>query len=114
MAPAGRTQHRETGKRMRFGSLLAVGSVAAGGYWLMQRARANRRPLQLDGSVVLITGASSGIGRAYAHEFAKHGARLVLAARRVEMLEALRQELAPTEVLVVPTDVTDPAQLQAL
>ena len=45
-----------------------------------------------------------------------HGAKIVLAARRAEKLEEVRQEIAPdaAEVLVVPTDVTDSAQLQAL
>lgn len=58
---------------------------------------------------VVITGASSGIGRATAEAFAHAGIRLVLAARRAEALQATaavcRQHGA--EVLVVPTDVTD-------
>jgi 3-hydroxy acid dehydrogenase / malonic semialdehyde reductase len=47
----------------------------------------------LKGGVVFITGASSGIGAACARAFAKEGARLLLAARRVERLEAMEVDL---------------------
>lgn len=59
---------------------------------------------------VLVTGASSGIGRATAQLLASQGARLVLAARSEEALEQARQECVgrgASDVLVVPTDVTD-------
>jgi 3-hydroxy acid dehydrogenase / malonic semialdehyde reductase len=59
---------------------------------------------------VLITGASSGIGMACARAFASRGARLVLAARRVERVEALAAELAGehgTDSHVVQLDVRD-------
>ena len=70
----------------------------------------------LHGRSVVITGASSGIGRAAAIAFAKRGANLVLAARRVEKLEEVKREVEALGVkaLVVPTDVTDPAQVQRL
>jgi NAD(P)-dependent dehydrogenase (short-subunit alcohol dehydrogenase family) len=66
--------------------------------------------------VVVITGASSGIGRATAHAFARRGADLVLAARRAEMLGEVERECAAlgATAIGVPTDVTDEAQVEAL
>ncbi len=57
--------------------------------------------------VVIITGASSGIGKALAYEFASRGARLVLGARRTERLSEIEEELTTTEILSVKTDVSD-------
>jgi uncharacterized protein len=56
-------------------------------------------------SVVLVTGASSGIGRATALAFAHAGARLAVAARRKELLDEVAAQ-AGRDVLVLPTDVT--------
>jgi short-subunit dehydrogenase len=60
---------------------------------------------------VLITGASSGIGRALAGEFARHGARLALVARNAEKLKAVAQSL-PGQPWVLPADVTKPDEVQ--
>src|SRR4051794_31243304 len=66
--------------------------------------------------VVVITGASSGIGRATAVEFAKLGSKGVCAARGTEALDSLVAEIAADggEALAVPTDVTDAAQVYQL
>ena len=60
----------------------------------------------MNGKVVIITGASSGIGKALAFEFASQGCNLVLAARRIGMLEMIKEALAPAEVLLQQTDVS--------
>jgi ribitol 2-dehydrogenase len=70
-------------------------------------------PGDLDGKVVIITGASSGIGAATARELARQGCRLTLAARSKDRLEALAGELG-AEALVAPTDVTVAAEVQAM
>jgi NAD(P)-dependent dehydrogenase (short-subunit alcohol dehydrogenase family) len=71
---------------------------------------------KLQDRVVVITGASSGIGREAARAFAQRGAKLVLAARRTEALHetARAAGVAPDRVLIVPTDVSDEAQVSAL
>ncbi|MFZ0662957.1 MAG: SDR family NAD(P)-dependent oxidoreductase [Acidobacteriaceae bacterium] len=67
---------------------------------------------ELKGSVVFITGASAGIGEACAYAFAREGARLLLAARRLERLEAMRGQLmeeGAAEVHALKLDVRDRA-----
>lgn len=68
------------------------------------------------GQVVIVTGASAGIGKALALLLAGQGAKVVIAARRAERLEEIASEcrLLGAEVLVVPTDVADEAQCKAL
>ena len=56
--------------------------------------------------VVVITGASSGIGKALAEKYAAEGWNLVLAARRIERLQALKDMWPQAEILAVQTDVT--------
>lgn len=95
---------------MRLGWRLVLASVVSGiGYWLARYLRPKHSTLVLNDKVVMITGASSGIGRALAFAFARRGARVVLAARNEDRLEAVRREIEPytSDVLIVPTDVTD-------
>lgn len=79
-----------------------------------QPKKTKQRPLA--GEVALITGASSGIGAATAQELARRGARVVLAARRQDELEAEARAIARLggEALVVPTDMSDAAQVARL
>lgn len=60
----------------------------------------------MQNKVVVITGASSGIGMALAKKYASEGWNLVLAARRIERLQELKNQLDTVEVLPVETDVT--------
>ena len=63
--------------------------------------------MDLTGKIVIVTGASSGIGEATARLLYEAGAQPVLAARRTDRLTALSEQLGGA--LAVPTDVTDPA-----
>lgn len=78
------------------------------------RATMNYKPLQE--KTVVITGASSGAGRATAIEFARYGAKILLAARNMEALdevEAICREMGAL-ALAVQTDVTDAAAMKKL
>jgi NADP-dependent 3-hydroxy acid dehydrogenase YdfG len=66
------------------------------------------------GKVVVITGASSGLGEAAARLLSAQGAKVVLGARRLERLEALAAELHLPPGAVVQTDVTDVEQVRNL
>ncbi|WP_152767536.1 SDR family oxidoreductase [Paraburkholderia franconis] len=68
----------------------------------------------IENKVVVITGASSGLGAETARHLAKAGARVVLGARRIERLESLSSELRLHPEAMQKTDVTDRAQMQAL
>jgi NAD(P)-dependent dehydrogenase (short-subunit alcohol dehydrogenase family) len=69
----------------------------------------------LDGKVVVVTGASSGVGRAIARAAGERGARVALLARGVEGLHAAAKEIARTggESLVLPVDVADARSVDA-
>lgn len=64
--------------------------------------------------VVVITGASSGLGEATARRLARSGAKLVLGARRLDRMQTLAKELSLGDRACLRTDVTDRAQVQAL
>lgn len=66
-----------------------------------------------DGKVVVITGASEGIGAALAEEIARRGGRVVAAARTKEKLEALTARIGG-DAIAVPTDVTVRAEVERL
>lgn len=91
--------------------LLVVFTVAL---VVWDRVRPAKGMTQFAGKVVLITGASSGIGTALAKQFAKLGAKLVLVARRGDVLNNLKTELAlpDGDVLIIPADITQIADLE--
>lgn len=70
----------------------------------------------IEGKVVVITGASSGLGEAAARLLSEQGAKVALGARRLDRIEALAKELSDTGAgaIAVKTDVTDQNQLKAL
>lgn len=70
----------------------------------------------IKGKIVVITGASSGLGEATARLLSGQGARVVLGARRVDRLQALVDNIARQggEALALATDVTDRTQVQCL
>ncbi len=82
------------------------------------RSRSNRRTGQ---QVVLITGGSRGLGLALAERYGRAGAKLILAARDHDELNAARYTLlarqavrSPDDVLIIPADLTDPTQATSL
>ncbi len=73
-------------------------------------------PMNLTNKVVIITGASAGIGRQLAIDMARQGAKLALAARSADKLAEVADacKRVGAEALVVPTDVAEQSQCQAL
>jgi NAD(P)-dependent dehydrogenase (short-subunit alcohol dehydrogenase family) len=72
-------------------------------------------PRRLSEQVVVVTGASSGVGRAVARAFGAAGAKVGLIARTREALDEAAREIAASgsEALVLPLDVSDPAKVSA-
>ena len=68
----------------------------------------------IENKIVVITGASSGLGEAAARLLTAQGAKVVLGARRLDRLQGLAAELGLDERAVARTDVTDAAQVAAL
>jgi ribitol 2-dehydrogenase len=67
----------------------------------------------LNGKIAIVTGASSGIGRAVAYELAKHGVKQVLTARSKDRLVALADDL-DTEAIIVAADMTSPKDIRSI
>jgi ribitol 2-dehydrogenase len=67
----------------------------------------------LNGKIAIVTGASSGIGRAVAYELARHGVKQVLTARSKNRLAELAEDLE-SEVMVVPADMTSPKDIRSI
>ncbi len=70
---------------------------------------------ELTGKTALVTGASSGLGAHFARVLAQHGARVVLASRRIEKLEVLAADIVSEggEAIAAPLDVTDASSVEA-
>jgi NADP-dependent 3-hydroxy acid dehydrogenase YdfG len=68
----------------------------------------------IDGKIVVITGASSGLGEAAARHLAEAGAKLVLGARRTDRLRAIAADLGLPDAAIVRTDVTDHDEVRRL
>lgn len=74
--------------------------------------------MKLEGKVALVTGASSGIGKNVAMLYAKEGAKVVAVARRLENLEAIRDEVKdlgyPGEILPISVDLSNDDEIKAM
>lgn len=83
---------------------------------IKEQRQASKLSSALTDTVVIVTGASSGIGAATAREFARHGAQVILAARRIEELAIQVQTITGEghHALAIPTDITDAAQITKL
>jgi NAD(P)-dependent dehydrogenase (short-subunit alcohol dehydrogenase family) len=89
-------------------NLLGIGTLAAAAFLLAKQSARRARAFDLTDKVVLITGASRGLGLVLAREFAKHGARIAICARDQSELEHVVDEFAwmGENFLAVTCDVT--------
>lgn len=85
-------------------------------YWLWRYLAPRHSDLILADKVVLITGASSGIGHALALAFARRGTKIILTARNEERLEEVYHDIEPyaAAVHIIPADITDSEQREKL
>lgn len=99
--------------KLLLGALAGVGVIWGRRAWMRHRRR-----IDLDGRVVVVTGASSGHGFLVAQHAARRGAHLVIAARGesapLELAAAELRRQGARSVLAIPTDVAEPAQAQRL
>jgi len=74
------------------------------------------KPIELAGKRILLTGASSGIGEAAAERFARHGATVVVVARRRDLLDAVADKITTSggTAISVPCDLSDMDAIDAL
>ena len=80
-------------------------------------AQRRRGPRVLSGATALVTGGSSGVGRAIALDLARHGARVLATARRSQRLAELAAESLPAgapEILTIAADITSPQDRRAI
>ena len=98
--------------------LSRTGTVDANAFstWIPLSIVYQRKPpmnQSLNGKIAIVTGASSGIGRAVAYELARHGVKQVLTARSKDRLVALADDL-DSEAIVVPADMTSPKDIRLI
>ncbi len=95
---------------------IRLGGTVALLAWAWQQYTRRAEPVMLQDKVVILTGASAGIGKAAAHTFCAYGCKVVVIARRAELLEALKTELAQygNPVLTIAADVSVEADLQRI
>lgn len=96
------------------GSAFGMGVLGGVVYWFWRYLTPRHSSLMLQEKVVVLTGASSGLGQGLALAFARRGSRVVLVSRRPERLEVVQREIEPyaSAVLTVQADITDSQQRQ--
>jgi short-subunit dehydrogenase len=89
-------------------NLIGIGTLTAMGYLLAKNFARRARAIDLRDKLVLITGASRGLGLALAREFAKHGSRIAVCARDASELERVAEEFSwmGDDFLAVTCDLT--------
>jgi NAD(P)-dependent dehydrogenase (short-subunit alcohol dehydrogenase family) len=99
---------------LRKTALLAAGAGLTA--WAVKTAREHKRWFSFAGRTVIVTGGSRGLGLVLARQLVDRGARIVIAARTEEDLEAAQQELEQRggEVLAIPCDVTSAKQVHEM